>query len=169
MLTPRFMLRRPSERDIPAIVAIEGDWAVASRLGRMPHPYGEENARFFLESIVPAELTWAIADRGADQMVGVIGLAPCAGDENGPIQLGYYVGRDHWGCGIATEAAAVVAAYAVGLVGPDRLLATYFADNPASGRVLEKLGFVQVGLSEESCLASGTNKVAVRVGLQLFG
>ena len=54
--TTRFSLRKPVEKDIPAIVSIAGDWEVASRLARMPHPYSEENAHFFLAEIVPHEL-----------------------------------------------------------------------------------------------------------------
>jgi RimJ/RimL family protein N-acetyltransferase len=164
LFTPRFLLREPTDRDIPEIVAIAGDWEVASRLARMPHPYGEDNARFFLTTIVPAELTWAIVDRAAGTMIGVIGLAP-SGHRESAIQIGYYIARDQWGRGVATEAASVVTAYGIGLVGRDRLIAQYFADNPASGRVLEKLGFVQLSLSEEPCLASGSTKRAVNLGL----
>ena len=143
----RFSLRKPVEKDVPAIVSIAGDWEVASRLARMPHPYCEENARFFLAEIVPNELVWAIVDRRSDQMVGVIGLAPCE-HPPGSIELGYYVGRQHWGQGTATEAGAVVAALGIGLVGQRNLRSGYFVDNPASGRVLKKLGFVTVGTSE---------------------
>ena len=54
--TDRLLLRRPDERDIPAIVDIAGDWEVARRLARMPHPYTISNARFFLDVVVPSEL-----------------------------------------------------------------------------------------------------------------
>ena len=164
LYTPRFVLRQPVEKDIPAIVAIVGDWEIARRLRRMPHPYSEEDARFFLTEIVPVALTWAIADRSSDQMVGAIGLAPRE-DEQASLEIGYYVAREHWGRGIATEAASVVTAYGVGLVGQDRLTSTFFADNPASGRVLERLGFVPVGTAEEPCLASGGTVLAVKVRL----
>ncbi|WP_420606184.1 GNAT family N-acetyltransferase [Novosphingopyxis sp.] len=162
LYTSSLVLRRPSEQDIPAIVTIAGDWEVASRLARMPHPYGEEEARFFLDVIVPAELAWAIVDRTCGNLLGVIGLAP---NEYEGAELGYYISRQHWGCGIATEAASVVAAYGAGLVGQDRLISTFFADNPASGRVLEKLGFVKQGSSKETCLATGGAKTAVKMGL----
>ena len=161
--TARFVLRMPIEQDIPAIVAIAGDWEVASRLARMPHPYSEENARFFLAEIVPAELVWSIIDRASVEMVGVIGLAPCEQADD-TIELGYYVGRENWGKGIATEASAVVAAYGVGLVGQRQLRSGYFVDNPASGRVLEKLGFVRLHAAERPCLATGGAKPSIEVG-----
>ena len=52
-------------------------------------------------------------------MVGVIGLAPRE-HSPGSIELGYYIGRQYWGQGIATEAGAVVVALGIGLVGQPR-------------------------------------------------
>ncbi len=163
--TQRLTLRMPEERDIPALIAIVGDWEVASRLARIPHPYTEEHARFFLDEIVPAELAWSITDRATGEMVGVVGLAPYA-QEAGTIELGYYLGRDHWGRGIATEASAVVMAYGAGLVGQHRLRSGYFADNPASGRVLQKLGYKQVSTSKRHCLTTGELKPSVEMAYQ---
>lgn len=161
--TARFSLRKPVEGDIPAIISIAGDWEVASRLARMPYPYSEENARFFLAEIVPRELAWSILDRRSGQMVGVIGLAPCE-HPPGAIELGYYIGRQYWGKGIATEAGAVVVALGIGLVGQRNLRSGYFTDNPASGHVLKKLGFVRLCTSERSCLTTGEAKPSIDVG-----
>lgn len=158
--TPRLVLRTPTEADIPAIVAIAGDWEVARRLGRMPHPYGEPDARFFLDLILPAELAWAIVERGTGRMIGMAGLAP----KPDTVELGYYVARDRWGEGVATEAAAVVAAFASGLVGQRSLRSSCFFDNPASGRVLEKLGFVPLHRSERPCLAMGGPRPCIEFG-----
>jgi RimJ/RimL family protein N-acetyltransferase len=160
--TARLELRRPADRDIAAIVAIAGDWEVARHLSRMPHPYGREDARFFLDEIVPAELIWAIVERNSGLVVGMIGLS--AHRIPGSIELGYYIARTHWRRGLATEAGAVVTAYGAGLVGQARLRSGYFADNPASGRVLEKLGFVVLHLSERHCLTTGDRKPSIEMG-----
>lgn len=53
--TASVVLRTPIEQAIPTIVAIAGGWEVSSRLARMPHPYSEENARFFLTKVVPVD------------------------------------------------------------------------------------------------------------------
>jgi RimJ/RimL family protein N-acetyltransferase len=71
--TPRLKLRPPAEPDLQAIAAIAGDWEVASRLSRMPHPYSEADARFFLDIVVPEELVWLIEERSSHGVVGVIG------------------------------------------------------------------------------------------------
>lgn len=163
--TTRLFLRMPQEKDISALIDIVGDWEVASRLARIPYPYTEEHARFFLDEVVPAELAWSIIDRATTQMVGIVGLAPYA-QEAGTIELGYYLGRQHWGNGIATEASAVVAAYGAGLIGQRRLKAGYFEDNPGSGRVLQKLGFVRVGTFERHCLTTNEVKPSVEMAFQ---
>jgi [ribosomal protein S5]-alanine N-acetyltransferase len=70
------------------------------------HPYGEEDAQFFLDIIVRNEWVWAIIWRTSGELVGMIGLTPEAGHD--AAELGYYVDRRHWGIGIATEAAKAV-------------------------------------------------------------
>lgn len=160
--TGRLLLRRPTERDLPAIVAIAGDRAVASQLARVPHPYAEADGRFFLDAVVPAELVWAVEERASGRVVGMVGFA--AGErEPGAIELGYYVARERWGHGIATEAGSIAVAYGAGLFGAERLRARFFADNAASGRVLAKLGFIVIGTTERPCLAAGCAKPSVEV------
>jgi RimJ/RimL family protein N-acetyltransferase len=75
--------------------------------------------------------------------VGVIGSAGM-GEHEGEAEIGYWIARDHWGRGYATEAAAAVLRIARTL-GHRRVRAGHFADNPASGKVLRKLGFVPTG------------------------
>ena len=76
LATARLSLRRPAERDGEAIISIVGDWDVARRLARVPHPYGPDDARFFLERVVPAEWVWAITLRCEDRLLGAVGLTP---------------------------------------------------------------------------------------------
>src|SRR3954470_14496709 len=63
-MTTRLVMRRPIESDMPPIIEHANDWEVARRLGRLPHPYGIVDARFFLDEVVPNELVWAITLRG---------------------------------------------------------------------------------------------------------
>jgi ribosomal-protein-alanine N-acetyltransferase len=118
----------------------------------MPHPpYTMDDARFFLEKVVPNELTWAITSRGDDTFIGAIGLAP--GVPGGVAELGYWLGRCFWGNGFATEAGSAVVQYAFRTLGLARLTSGYFTENLASDRVLTKLGFVKTGEDERQCLA----------------
>jgi ribosomal-protein-alanine N-acetyltransferase len=164
--TERLLLRRPDAGDIDAVVAIVGDWEVARRLVRVPHPYGEKDAHFFLDSVVPNEWVWAITWSGSGDVVGMAGLTPEADPDTA--ELGYYVGRRHWGSGIATEAGKAVVDYGFRVLGFRYLTSGYFLDNPASGRVLTKLGFVEVGRSERACLASGSSVQSVDMRLETW-
>jgi RimJ/RimL family protein N-acetyltransferase len=151
LTTVRLVLRRPAEGDLPSIVKHANDWEVARLLGRVPHPYSMDDARFFLEKVVPNELTWAITSRVDNAFMGVIGLAP--GARSRVAELGYWLGRCFWGNGFATEAGSAVVQYAFRTLGLARLTSGYFIGNLASDRVLTKLGFVRTGEDERQCLA----------------
>jgi RimJ/RimL family protein N-acetyltransferase len=163
IFTRRLHLRRPVETDAASVIAIAGDWEVARRLGRIPHPYTPEHFRFFLDSIVPSEPTWAIVCRQTNELMGVIGLLP---DDTGrSAELGYYLGRPYWGHGFATEGAQAIVRKGFEMFGYAKLTSGYHADNPASGRVLEKLGFKPCGRSTRPCLAESTTKPSIEVEL----
>ncbi|MEG8054909.1 GNAT family N-acetyltransferase [Sphingomonas aerolata] len=109
LATERLSLRRPNDRDVDAIVGVVGNWEVARRLARVPHPYGPADARFFLDHVIPAEWVWAVTLLGSDTLLGVIGLTPEEGAD--AAELGYWLSPAHWGSGITTEAARAVVAF----------------------------------------------------------
>lgn len=159
--TERLLLRPPAASDATRIVEIAGDWEVARCLGRIPHPYGPSDVRDFLEHTVPRELVWAILLRQSAWLIGVLGLSPrpdatCA-------ELGYYIDRAFWGRGYATEAVRVIVRYGFERCGYQKLISAYFADNPASGRVLAKAGFVITRTAMRHCLAEGFDKAAIEL------
>jgi len=161
--TARLHLRRPVEQDADAIISIAGDWEIARRLARVPHPYADADVHFFFNHIVPHEPTWAVLWRETRRLIGIVGLAPAVDGRSA--ELGYYIARDHWGRGVATEAALVISRVGFESFGYLKLTAGYHADNPASGRVLAKLGFTIVGTSIRPCLAEGKDKPSVEVEL----
>jgi RimJ/RimL family protein N-acetyltransferase len=161
LVTERLRLRRPDDGDAEAILAIAGNWEVARRLARVPHPYEPGDARFFLEQIVPAEWVWAITLEGNAALLGVIGLTP--DEETDSAELGYWLSPTHWGRGITTEAARAVIAFGFEELSLPAITSGYFADNSASGRVLDKLGFVETGRGMRPCLALGGEVAAVRM------
>jgi RimJ/RimL family protein N-acetyltransferase len=151
--TRRLVLRPPTIDDAVAIMDLVGDAEVARNLARVPHPYSLSDARHFLEEIVPREIVWAIETSG--RLVGMAGLSP---EAEGEAELGYWIGRPFWGRGYATEAATAVVATGFADHGLHALTAGWFDDNPASGRVLAKLGFVPAGEGLRHCLAEGRDK-----------
>ncbi len=165
LVTERLSLRRPNDGDVDAVVGIVGHWEVARRLARIPHPYGPVDARFFLEQVVPVEWVWAMTLQGSDKLVGVVGLTP----EKGTAELGYWLSPDHWSRGIATEAAGAVVSFGFEMLDLPYLTSGYFEDNPASGRVLKKLGFIETGRVMRPCLAARGDVPSVQMQLPRSG
>jgi RimJ/RimL family protein N-acetyltransferase len=163
LMTKRLTLRRPNEDDVDAIVSVVGNWEVARRLARVPHPYSSADAHFFLEQVVPAEWVWAMTLHGSDLLLGAIGLTP--EDDADTVELGYWLSPAHWGSGITTEAARAVVSFGFESLGLPVIMSGYFEDNPASGRVLQKLGFVEVSQTMRPCLAVGGEVKSIRMEL----
>lgn len=80
-------------------------------------------------------------------------------------ELAYWIARDEWGNGYATEAAGLLLDHAFGRLGLHRVRATAYETNPASHRVLEKLGFTEEGRAREAAYADGERVDQVRFGL----
>jgi RimJ/RimL family protein N-acetyltransferase len=149
--TERLLLRPLRPEDAEPICAQITDWEVMRWLSQPPWPYTLQDAVGFIQSCSAHDLTttaFAIAREGA--LIGVIdmrinrALLPQRGP--GP-NLGYWLGRAHWGNGYVTEAARglLTCAFAAGV--GETVYSGAFADNTASLRVLEKLGFVRDGES----------------------
>jgi len=142
--TERLLLRPGFPEDAPALAAAIADEAIVRNLAVVPWPYDIGDAEASLaprDSLLPSLLITERTD-GAPRIVGRCSLGR---RESGSIELGFWVARDHWGRGIATEAGQAMVEIARALRLPG-LEASHFLDNPASGRVLEKLGFVSTGI-----------------------
>jgi RimJ/RimL family protein N-acetyltransferase len=141
------LLLRPGwAEDAPALAAAIADEQIVRNLATAPWPYGLKEAEAFLaaprDPALPTFLLFARTD-AAPELIGSCGLGR---RPSGAVELGYWIARAHWGQGYATEAAKQLIEIAQTL-GLTRLEGSHFIDNPASGRVLEKLGFIPTGLT----------------------
>lgn len=82
------------------------------------------------------------------------------------LEIGYWIGKPYWGQGLSTEAARAIIKEARETLGVEALLAGAFADNPASLRVLQKLGFKPTGI-EEMYFSMARMKKARSINLRL--
>lgn len=118
-----------------------------------PHPYPADGAQAYIEKSVAlwqAGTQYVFAVCGpSDQPIGMA-LLKGVDREKGEAELGYWIGRPHWGQGYATEAAVGTLAYAFETLGLRTVLAVTLESNPASLRVLDKLGFVEVERSTQT-------------------
>ena len=154
--TERLVLRRASHDYVDRVVPIINDLDIARMTSRIPHPYGEAEAWDFRQHLAQVD-----AERGCllqietqdGELIGAVG----ADLDDGPFpEIGYWIARSHWGRGYASEAAAAVCDWAAATFGARALIAGHFADNPASGRVLIKCGFLYTGeVQQRFSLARG--------------
>jgi RimJ/RimL family protein N-acetyltransferase len=143
--TERLLLRPGWAEDAPALAKAIADETIVRNLASAPWPFALRDAEAHLaaprDPLLPSLLIFERTG-GEPLLVGSCGLGRRA---SGAVELGYWIARPHWGQGFATEAgrALVAMARALRLA---RLEASHFLDNPASGRVLEKLGFQSTGM-----------------------
>jgi RimJ/RimL family protein N-acetyltransferase len=143
--TPRLTLRALRPADAPAMSRLVDDRGVAAMTTSIPHPFPVGAAEAFIERMAHAEPeregVFALEADG-DGFIGVLGFHP---DGRGALEIGYWLGRAFWGRGYMTEAVDAALDWAGGVWGRRYLLAGHFADNPASGKVLVKTGFLYTG------------------------
>ena len=145
-VTERLLLRPAWPEDADALMRGIADEGVVRNLARAPWPYLPRHAREFVmrgqDARYPVFLITLPSTEGS-KVIGCIGIDPC---DSADAELGYWIARPYWGRGYATEAARGMIDIAR-LIGHTRLSAGHFADNPASGRVLRKVGFRPTGQS----------------------
>ena len=165
--TKRLLLRPGWAEDAAALAAAIADEKIVRNLATAPWPYRLDDALSFLASApspgLPRMLIFERTD-GAPRLVGSCGLHP---KPSGAIEMGYWVARADWNRGFATEAGEAVIDIARTLrLGA--IEAAHFVDNPASGRVLEKLGFRDTGLTATRYSCGRGGEAVVRLmNLQL--
>jgi RimJ/RimL family protein N-acetyltransferase len=145
--TERLLLRPSWPEDASAIYEAIADEGIVRNLARAPWPYTPEDAAHFAgaePSKMFPNFMLMLRTNGAPQLIGSCGL----GDRDGEVELGYWIARPFWGQGYAAEAAKAVVGIARAL-GYRKLVAGHFTDNPASGRVLRKVGFRPLGRCEQ--------------------
>lgn len=157
--TDRLVLRPPGPDDSEALYRGISDFEVVRMLGRAPWPYLREHADQFIAAIPgrdPAtERPLSIIHR-EHGLIGGCGFHSTPGEPF--VELGYWVARAHWGQGYASEAAAAALAWAGSAWGKRAVRAGHFVENPASGRVLVKVGMLYTGvIGPLHCQARGVD------------
>jgi len=165
--TGRLVLRPFTLDGATDVQTLAGDKDIASTTLRIPHPYedgmaeqwiGKHQENFHLGR----EVNCAIALRADGVLIGSIGLI--IDRDNDQAELGYWIAKPHWNQGYATEASAAVVRYGFEVLGLNRIYASSFSRNPASGRVMEK-----IGMSYEGCLKQHVKKWGVYEDLVHYG
>ena len=142
--TDRLILKKPkSKQDILSIVSQIGDWEVVKWLAMVPYPYTYNDCESYLKESNNNELALNIFLD--NQLIGGVGLHL---HNDNYYELGYWLGKDYWGKGYATESSKYLLEYALGKLDSLKIKSGYFIDNLPSGNVLKKLGFKEIGIEK---------------------
>jgi RimJ/RimL family protein N-acetyltransferase len=138
--------------DAPDVAHYAGDREIASTTLLIPHPYSVEDALAWLATHHDSfqsgrSVACAVTLRETGELAGAIGLSIAAGHDRA--ELGYWIGRPFWGRGFATEAGLAMVRYGFEELPLNRIDAYHFARNPASGRVLQKIGMTYEGTARQ--------------------
>jgi RimJ/RimL family protein N-acetyltransferase len=170
LYTPRLVLRPFTAADAPRVRQLAGDKRIADTTARIPHPYPEGAAESFIAA-QPARAengtyVFAVTLAGTrtpgrehdltdtGHLVGAVGLER-ADPEAEVAECGYWIGVHYWNKGFATEALRALLTFAFQRQRLHRVEAAHFAENTASGRVLQKLGMLREGIRRQAFQKNG--------------
>jgi ribosomal-protein-alanine N-acetyltransferase len=147
METERLVLRPFRLEDATEVQRLCGAREIAAGTLMIPHPYPDGAAEAWIaghaEAFDRGAVELAIETRADAALIGAIGLN--LEREHERAELGYWIGVPYWRRGYATEAARAMLDYAFAERGLNRVYAFHITHNPASGRVLQKLGMTHDG------------------------
>lgn len=149
----KIQLRPFRAEDAPRVTELLNNWAVASMLARVPFPYKEKDANAWIATHKEGRQSgtnWPFAIETKKGLVGAIGAHQT---EPHTMEFGYWIGEPYWGKGTATDAGRIMVNFTFDILNVTTLTAGHFMDNPASGRVLTKLGFEKLNEATRPCLA----------------
>ncbi len=153
--------------DAPEVQRLAGDFAIADTTQNLPHPYEDGMAEAWIAThqgtfSAGVGLILAIVLKSTDTLIGAMSLLDILPGHRA--ELGYWVGRDFWNQGYCTEAAHSMLQYAFTELDLTRVYARHLSRNPASGRVMQKLG-----MQHEGTLRKHVQKWQVFEDVEVYG
>ena len=166
--TRRLLLRPFAMSDAAEVQRLAGDRAIADTTLNVPHPYEDGMAEAWIgtherEFAEGRLVNFAITLAADGALLGCIGLK-LDRETPGAAELGYWVGVPYWNRGYCTEAAKAVLDYGFAELELERIHAHHLLRNPASGRVMEKIGMHAEGIAREAF-----HKEGEREDIALYG
>lgn len=166
ILTQRLALRPFVAEDAGVVTDLAGVREVADTTLTMPHPYPAGAAE---DWIATHRSDWhdrrslTLAITGEDAVMGAVSLKLAMGHLSG--ELGYWVGVPFWNRGYCTEAVTALIGYSFDAVGLFRIEGRHFVRNPASGRVMQKVGMQFEGVARQAFVRWGQREDVAMYGI----
>jgi len=166
--TPRLTLRPFAIDDANTVQRLAGDERIASTTLNVPHPYENGLAEEWIRTHqglwqAGRNAVFAMVDKSSLELVGSLGLR--GNFTTRVAELGYWVGYPYWGKGICSEACHQLLAFGFDTLNLHKIVANHMARNPASGRVMQRIGMQREGLLREHALKNGVFEDLVQYGI----
>lgn len=163
--TQRLVLRRPTYDDAAELAILGNNRRITDKLATMPYPYDISDAHFWIDGVNAMQkgAAFIIRLKDTEELVGCCGSGPV--DDKDEIDFGYWIGESFWGNGFASEAGQAVLDHVFNIDRFDVITTDCQCDNQASLRVLEKLGFKQVGYRTRFSVSCGQLVETIKVQL----
>jgi ribosomal-protein-alanine N-acetyltransferase len=166
--TERLILRPYRPEDAADIQRLIGERDVVATLANVPYPYEEGMAEEWIggrqESFEKGKtVDLAITHRQEGFLIGSVSLNDIDWQSQ-RAEIGYWIGKPYWGKGYGTEAARAVVKYGFETLGLHRINGRHFGNNPASGRILKK-----IGMKHEGCQRQAFKKWGKFEDFELYG
>ncbi|TFB14139.1 N-acetyltransferase [Filobacillus milosensis] len=147
--TERLVLRLFQKSDAEEVTRLCNNYNIYKNTLYLPFPYTINDALSWIDTHLDnfdnnKLYEFAITDKKNGTLLGAIALSNKQQFDHG--EIAYWVGEEFWGNGYATEAAQAIIKFAFEEKKYHKVFARYFNSNPASGRVLQKIGMKQEGL-----------------------
>lgn len=157
--TPRLILNQPVESDRENLLLYLNETPeFAENTLTMPFPYTDESADFWFKLAKEGfenrdGFIFAIREKSTKKLIGGIGLHLTP--QHKKAEVGYWLAKPLWNKGYVTEALGAVLKFGFEEVNLNKIYATYYAHNPASGKVMEKCGMKNEALLKDEYLKNG--------------
>ncbi|WP_054955564.1 GNAT family N-acetyltransferase [Paenibacillus dakarensis] len=166
--TDRLAIRLFHSSDAPEVARLCNNYNIYKNTLYLPYPYAVQDALSWISSHLTnfqknKSYEFAITDKATGQLYGAIGLSNNQSFRHG--EIAYWIGEAFWGKGYATEAAQAMLDYAFKEKKYHKVFARHFGSNPASGRVLQKIGMQFEGCLHEHVIKNGQYEDLVYYGI----
>ena len=152
LTTERLLLRIFDFDDADAVYLMANNFNVSKTTVNMPYPYVPGMAEDWISTHndlwrTKTGVVYAITRQDTGQLVGAIDLLSI---DKSTAALGYWIGEPFWGNGYCTEAALSLVQFSFTKMGLKKIIGEHLTTNPASGKVMKKLGMDHIGSTQKS-------------------
>ncbi len=166
--TARLRLGELQPGDIPHIVRYAANPRIAARTLNLPSPYTEKDAVYWINLANQGfkngtHFIFAIRNKAGNDFIGGIGLT--LEQRFNRAEVGYWLGEPFWNKGYVTEATGAVIRFGFESLGLNKITSSHFAQNPASGRVMQKNGMTREGELKEHIRKDNVYHTLILYGL----